>query len=457
MSEYNKEVADIKKSTVPINPDVHNLKNSMCFKTYNDLIISLPTRTVKWCCKTVISDPEKQKQLTFDLDTLSLDFLINHPILKQRKFDLSGGTQSKDCKICWESEKTSGKSVRTDYNEHFDPMWKHRFQSASNHPKKAIAFNQDMQNRNMFKFIEIELTNKCNMACTYCWEGNSTRWQKELKRRMPDTDDAMFDKTIDILNEWWEKDLHKQEYVAFSLLGGEPFFTDHMYRFMENFLVNLNDTKSDEQTIVINVTTSLNFPDKKFERFIELVERTPNIHYMMQLSGEAIGRKNELIRWGMSWDKWDENLGKFLDSGSRLTNLTNGFGIAHNSLSLPYFKDYLVYLNEKLKKHPQGKDQSVYFHTNWVDNPPHMGVSMLDKKYKQNVQEAIDYFKNEFNHKTYQKDRYVSVLKTVRDMVDSEVTDQQRRWAYKQFSMLEKRRNIDFSEVFPHYNELVGL
>ena len=66
MSEYNKEVADIKKSTVPINPDVHNLRNSMCFKTYNDLIISLPTRTVKWCCKTVISDSERQKELTFD-------------------------------------------------------------------------------------------------------------------------------------------------------------------------------------------------------------------------------------------------------------------------------------------------------------------------------------------------------------------------------------------------------
>ena len=159
----------------------------------------------------------------------------------------------------------------------------------------------------------------------------------------------------------------------------------------------------------------------------------------------------------MSWDKWDENLGKFLDSGSRLTNLTNGFGIAHNSLSLPYFKDYLVYLNEKLKKHPQGKDRSVYFHTNWVDNPSHMGVRMLDKKYKQNVQESIDYFKNEFNHKTYQKDRYVSVLETVRDMVDSEVTTKQRIWAHKQFSMLEKRRNIDFSEVFPHYNDLVGL
>ena len=52
MSEFNKEVSEIKKSDTPINPNVYNLQNTMCFKTWNDIIISLPNRTVKWCCKT---------------------------------------------------------------------------------------------------------------------------------------------------------------------------------------------------------------------------------------------------------------------------------------------------------------------------------------------------------------------------------------------------------------------
>ena len=42
-----------KKMIVKLNPNLHNLHNTMCFKTWNDIVISLPQRTVKWCCKTV--------------------------------------------------------------------------------------------------------------------------------------------------------------------------------------------------------------------------------------------------------------------------------------------------------------------------------------------------------------------------------------------------------------------
>ena len=46
-----------------------------------------------------------------------------------------------------------------------------------------------------------------------------------------------------------------------------------MYKFIEDFMVNINDTKREEQ-IVYNVTTNLNFPRHKFDKFIELVKRT---------------------------------------------------------------------------------------------------------------------------------------------------------------------------------------
>jgi sulfatase maturation enzyme AslB (radical SAM superfamily) len=90
----------------------------------------------------------------------------------------------------------------------------------------------------------------------YCWEGSSTRWQKETGKRMPDTEDVLFDKTIELLNEYWDRDLGKQEYVEFSLLGGEPFFTDHMFRFLNDFIKNLNDTKREDQRIRVTVTTN---------------------------------------------------------------------------------------------------------------------------------------------------------------------------------------------------------
>ena len=56
------------------------------------------------------------------------------------------------------------------------------------------------------------------------------------------------------------KALKDREHVNFSLLGGEPFFTEHMYKFIEDFMVNINDTKRKEQIVVITVTTNINFP-----------------------------------------------------------------------------------------------------------------------------------------------------------------------------------------------------
>tara|TARA_Y200000002_G_scaffold372496_1_gene370369 strand:- start:80 stop:1405 length:1326 start_codon:yes stop_codon:yes gene_type:complete len=437
-----------------LNPNLHNLHNTMCFKTWNDIVISLPQRTVKWCCKTVYT-PEQVKELTFDMDTLTEDFLFNHPILQQRKHDLSGGTYNKDCELCWKTERAGGNSVRTEYMKTFDYKLNKQWRKSKNHPKLRIDFHKQMKQMDNFRFIEIELTNKCNMACVYCWGGSSTRWQKELGQRFPDTDDLMFDKLIDILNDYWHRHLKTHHHVNFSLLGGEPFFTDHMFRFIRNFMININDTQTrKDQKVVITVTTNLNFPQKKFNEFIELVERTPNITYEMQLSGEALGRKSELIRWGLDFNKWNENLELFFEKSKEINNLVLGFGCAHNSLSLPYFKDFLVYMQDKINKFDY--DKEIIMHSNWVDNPEHLSVSALDPKHADKIQEQIDYFENmsgNFMH----KQKYISLMYTMKALVESKVEDNTKNFARKQFDMLENRRKISFSEHFPHFQELVTV
>ena len=108
----------------------------------------------------------------------------------------------------------------------------------------------------------------------------------------------------------------------------------------------------------------------------------------MQLSGEALGRKSELIRWGLDFKKWDDNLDLFFQQAKEVDNLILGFGCAHNSLSLPYFKDFLVYLNDKINKF-DFQDTGIIMHSNWVDNPEHLAVSALDPKHAEEIQEQI--------------------------------------------------------------------
>ena len=405
-------------------------KDTMCYKTWNDIIISLPKKTVSWCCKTDLT-AQQIKETTFDLDILNtqgIDFLFNHPILQKRKKELATGIRCPDCHVCWESEDRSGESHRTLYTNH------------------SIEFDYDTP----ATFIELELTNKCNLACVYCGPQLSSRWQKELKQRHPDTEDEIFHKVMELFTEYYNTKLTNQPYINISLLGGEPFFTDHMYVFLE-YLSKFH--VKPEQEVTVTITTGMAFPEKKFTKFIELIERTPNIIYIMQLSGEAIDERAELIRWGMDFKTWNNNLDMFLTESARLKNLVIGFGCAHNALSLPYFKDYLVYINNKLVEHDYKSD--VWFLVNYIEDPEHLSISMLDRHHVDAVTEQIEYMENEMTN-LYQKDEYITMLKSIRKQIlNANVTPEMKQNASEQFKMLEDRRKVSYKSQFPHFDEMV--
>ena len=417
-------------------------KNTMCYKTWNDIIISLPKKTVSWCCKTNLTE-QQTKETTFDLDILNekgVDFLFNHPILQQRKKDLINGIRCPDCNGCWTTEDISGESHRTLYTDIYE----------SKYLPDGKLFDTDTP----ATFIELDLTNKCNLACVYCGPVYSTRWQKELKVvREPDTEDEIFHKVMELFSEYCNTTLHGTKHINISLLGGEPFFTEHMYVFLDYLSSKVHNNISPDTELTVYITTSMSFPKHKFDRFIEIVKNTPNIIYIMQLSGEAIGRRSELVRWGQDFEQWDRNLDMFFKESEKLNNLVVGFGCSHNCLSLPYFKDFLMHINNKMKTADYKK--LVWFHINYVESPSHYAMTMLDKRHAKEITEQIDYIENEMMN-LYKKDDYISMLKSLRSLVlNSTVTPKMKNEAAKEFKMLEDRRGISFKSHFPHFDELI--
>lgn len=417
-------------------------KDTMCYRTWNDITISLPRRTASWCCKTNLTT-EQKKEVTFDLDILNergMDFLFNHPILQKRKNELANGIRCADCNSCWASEDISGESQRTLYMEN-------NFMAKSVPEMELFDFDTPAT------FIELDLTNRCNLACVYCGPEHSTRWQKELKMRETDTDEKIFHKVMELVSEYCTTTLKDAKYINVALLGGEPFFTEHMYVFLDYLSSRVHDSLSPETELSVYITTSMSFPEHKFDKFIEIVKNTPNIMYIMQLSGEAVGRRSELIRWGQDFKQWDNNLDKFFAESTKLENLILGFGCAHNSLSLPYFKDYLVYINDKMKAIDYKKQ--IWFMINYVEGPMHCATTMLDKRHAQAVTEQIDFMENEMIN-LYQKDEYVLMLESLRNLVlNSIVTPVMKKFASQEFKLLEDRRKISFKSEFPHFDELV--
>ena len=430
---------------------MQNIEKTMCWKTWNDLTISLPNKNVKWCCKTSYTK-EQLDLITFDTDTLNLDFLINNPVLKKRKSDLSSGIKSKDCEGCWKNEDASGISARTLYEQDISTILLN--QKYKSKYTDEIKFSNAVKDTDTTSFIELELTNKCNMACVYCWEGLSSRWQKETGNRMPDTDDKIFEKVLEVLNEYWDTKLKDNQVIDISLLGGEPFFTEHMFKFIEEFIMKIDAyTDNPKQKVYLTITTNLNFPQHKLARFMNMVRKTPRITYLMQLSGEAVGKRSEFIRWGLDWKKWDDNIALFIEESKTLDNLKIGFGCAHSNLSLPYFKEFLEYLDEKITN--LNYEKSIIFHNNWIDSPSHLSPATLDPKFKDTLQESIDYLLNNFRPKVFQKSRYMNCLNSIKSLIGTDFNETSKQNAFEQFKILEDRRKISFAEHFPHYNELI--
>ena len=408
------------------------IKDSMCFKTWYDLTIHLPEQYIYWCCKT-IRTKEQIEPTKFDSNNLTLDFIINNPIIQKRKRELVSGVRSPECRDCWSNEDATGSSFRTAYY-------------GNDFSNLTDSHLNDLPNKDLTRKIEIVLSNNCNTACVYCWEGLSTRWQKETGVKFKNTDDAVFEKVINVLNEYWDAELKNKKKLTFSLLGGEPFFSNHMFDFIEKFINKLD--VQDGQTIEIETTTNLNFTEKTFNRFVNLIKKNDKIRYTINVSGEAIEKKMEYIRWGTKWETWDKNFDNVCSFAKELPMLNIAIGSAHNSLSLPYLKDFLQYIENKNLKIP------LTMVSNWVDFPEPLSIGMLDKNRQTEVDEALHFFDN-MKTKIIRREHYRNALVNMKNVVGKEITPSDYKKSYSFFKILEDRRNISFSSVFPHFSELI--
>jgi organic radical activating enzyme len=399
------------------------IKDTLCFKTWNDLTIHLPDQYLYWCCKTVLSDVQINPT-KFDVDTLSLDFITNNAVIKQRKQELTNGIRSKECKECWDAEDRSGNSFRTTYYDN----------DFSNKTEFELL---DKAKLDLTKKIELILTNKCNTACVYCWEGLSSRWQKETGVHFNDTEERTLEKVIEVLIEYWHKELYKHSDVSISLLGGEPFFTNHMFYFIENF-----SNKIKSNNITIDITTNLNYSKTVIDRFFNAIDDT--VRYNLILSIESIEDKFEYIRWGSDWKKWDLNFDYIIKKCMEHQNVTLSIGSAHNSLSLPYICEFLNYIESKNICFP------IQMSANWVEYPYHMSIHTLETKHKEALSNAIELVSN-MKTKIIRKREYISLLQSIKDSIGSKSNENH----IIAFERLEKSRNISFSSVFPHFSELI--
>lgn len=224
------------------------------------------------CCST---EPQISSDLGTDFNTW-----WNSSQLELFRNKLTRDEVPIDCKKCRYAEQIYGKSFRTEINK----------------------INADIEKK-WPAVWNVELGNKCNLACWTCSEYSSSLIEKHKKQigmldNCSSADYQTFFKTNIKPNILKSYEFH--ETVTLTLLGGEPLIITEFIDFL-NELKILKLNKRTRLEIHTNGTVSVS-------KISKLLNKFQWQHLSIFVSIDAVNKLSEWVRYGSNWKKINQNI-----------------------------------------------------------------------------------------------------------------------------------------------------
>ena len=255
---------------------------------------------------------------------------------------------------------------------------------------------------NRLEFIELSISNHCNLTCKMCENFSSSKWQ------------AVIDANADLLEyDFFGKEKKPAEKFSFErvfegldlehlntvkYLGGEPFITPELGELVEFLTENALIGKID-----FRCNTNCTFYPKKL---IDKLLRFKSLR--IDLSVDGVDELCNFIRTGEAWSKVSEVIEQWISLRDRDQRITLILHHTSQALNLHQF--------DKIKKFAE--DKKIYFSYSILNHPRYLDYTVLPKDY---VNELISngqlvnkkiieiLLKTRYNNEN--KDKFVSYLK----------------------------------------------
>lgn len=231
-----------------------------------------------WNCLMIKTNGEMNPDCVFigtygNIKNTTIDRYWQNTQVIRENFKAKSNELSKYCKICINKEDISSTSRRTFFNEKltFEPK---------NYPN--------------IKYLDINLSNKCNLKCLMCSSKCSSSWIQDEKK---------LDKTIfkdrqlsefrnfnvkDLFRNLLYNDMYFQNLQYISLKGGEPLLEEQNIEFLEYFV-----NKGISRNIIIDMTTNGTIYNKKM---VDVLLKFRQV--IISVSIEGVGDLYRYIRGG---------------------------------------------------------------------------------------------------------------------------------------------------------------
>lgn len=378
------------------------------------------------------------------LHRINLDDLATNPSAlhntEQKRLErqvMLRGEQPSGCQYCWKIEnETSSFS---------DRVYKSYGIGQDNIIKLKLAGLED-QNPQL-RTLEISFDNVCNMACLYCNQSFSNKWDNDLKKFGPyininsetsnnykNPKDQLppeeIKKYVDAFWQWWP-DL-KKNLKWFRITGGEPLLNENTWKIIE-------DLTSDKSSLHLMINTNLNHKPAIIEKLIEHKNMYPNMSLFTSL--ESMGPHAEYVRDGLDLELWKSNLLKLLDNGIKIHIMTTV-----NILSLDSITDFYEFC---INLQAQGK--SLSYDCNLLRYPRFLAIGNLSQELKDYYLEKLSAWfgtnASRITNEKYQIEKLIDYIKKV------EHPDQHNQFYSKENLRLELKdflRQFDIRRLKSH-------
>ncbi|GAB4408699.1 MAG: hypothetical protein OHK0056_10000 [Bacteriovoracaceae bacterium] len=197
-----------------------------------------------------------------------------------------------ECKACIENEY-SATQQRLQFQRKFEKDW----DQISHHLSQDGSLSQPPQS------LDYRSNNICNLACRTCNSGQSSTIRALEEKVLDKKSDS---KEINqIISNEYESLIERNKITDLYFANGEPFLSPI-------FLKTIDKIKSSDfiQEMNLTVTSNLTIYNDQIEEILKLEKKMASFNLIISIDGYL--EDSELIREGLNWNVWKENLDRLL-------------------------------------------------------------------------------------------------------------------------------------------------
>lgn len=395
------------------------MKNS-CVLPFNSLSIT-SSGALRACCGSGSG--------VFDANVNTSNDILNYEQIVNLRKAFLNDEKPAFCNKCWETEDLGAISDRVINLVHY----KH-FQN----PQHTI-FQENIDFINI-QHLDLDLGNKCNLACRMCNPSCSTLIASHYAKfvipaidvknaqYLSDVGYALSNQTkqhvLDILDK-------SPNLESLAMIGGEPLIIDFHDQLLEK-LISLGVANK----VKVRISTNL---QSDIDRKIELYKHFKTIDLSISVDGSE--NTYEYIRWPGRWSKIVNNINIVKEHNKTYNNITYSFTNVVQNLNIDNLHEFILEI-EDLSMGQNGP----YFHISQRNNE-------IEIVAKHILEKTLEYISNYNQYQFFQKDRLINILQNALVKRDNLDPLKVKRFFHLQ-QEFDNLRGQNLFELKPHFIEL---